>query len=62
MLDIITYPRCYYIIALSKILNTLYIILHLVWHKPTKWFSDNQHWYNIYIYIIFDELALKNKN
>ena len=24
-------------------LNTLHIILHLVRHKPTKWFSDNQH-------------------
>ena len=26
-------------------------IFHLVRHKPTKWFSDNQHCYSIYIYI-----------
>ena len=36
----------------SEIFGTLYIILHLVRHIPTKWFSDNQHYYNIiYIYI-----------
>ena len=27
-------------------LSTLHIILHLVHHTPTKWFSDHQHWYN----------------
>ena len=33
------------------ILSTFHIISHLVRHKPTKWFSDNQNRYNIYIYI-----------
>ena len=28
-------------------MSTLHIILHLVRHKPTKWFSDNQDSYNI---------------
>ena len=45
------YYYYFYIIALSYILSTLHIILHLVRHKPTKWFCDNQHCYNIYIYI-----------
>ena len=40
----------YYIIALSKILSTLHIILHLVQHIVTKWFSDNQDSYNLYIF------------
>ena len=41
--------------SLSKILSTLHIIQHLVWHIPTKWFSDNQHSCVIYIYIyIYD--------
>ena len=36
------------------ILNTLHIILHLVCHRPAKWFSDNQHCY-IYIVCVFKE-------
>ena len=32
-------------------MKTLQIISHLVCHKPTKWISDNQQCYNIYIYI-----------
>ena len=31
--------------------NKMKIILHLVRHKLTKWFSDNQQSYNIYIYV-----------
>ena len=27
------------------------VITHLVCHKPTNWYCDNQHSYNIYIYI-----------
>ena len=37
----------YYIIALSQILSTFQIILHLVCHKAMKWDSNNQHCYNI---------------
>ena len=40
----------YHIITLSQILSTLHFISHLVYHKPTKWDSDN-HKLFIYIYI-----------
>ena len=39
---------------------TLHIILHLVHHKPTNWFNDNQHCY-IYIYIYIEEFIFRSR-
>ena len=52
------YLSLYHIIALSQILSSLQMILHLVGHKPTKWDSDNH--LLLYIYkIVFNPINLE---
>ena len=42
-------------------MSILHTILHLVRHKPTKWFSDNQHYCNIYEQVKIEKKKKKKR-